>query len=77
MTIVVPSQQKGAKGSMYSSPLSDYADFLIQENIRRNKENGVKSNNIFNVLGESGKYRAVNSTDTKKILSSINLITGS
>tara|TARA_B100000073_G_scaffold33910_2_gene25683 strand:- start:3347 stop:5122 length:1776 start_codon:yes stop_codon:yes gene_type:complete len=76
MTVVVPSQQKGAKGSMYSSPLSDYADFLIQENIRRNKENGVKSNNIFNVLGASGKYRAVRPADTKKILSSIQIVFG-
>ena len=76
LTIVIPSQQKGAKGSMYTSPLSDYADSLIQENIRRNKQNGIKSNNVFNVLGASGKYRAVRSTDTKKILSSIQIVFG-
>ena len=74
MTLRIPGEGQGAKGAAFSTPLSDYADLLIQENIKNNKKIGVTGTKVFNIIGKNGKPRVISDTDVLNVLSEINVV---
>ena len=74
MILRIPGEGQGAKGTAFSTPLSDYADLLIQENIKNNKKNNITNKRVFNILGKNNKYRPINDTDVLKVLGEINIV---